>query len=165
MGGSRVEVWTDGSSLGNPGPGGYGAILSFTDAAGEEHLRELSGGFEETTNNRMELMAVICALEALTRPCAVLVHSDSSYVVKAHEEDWISGWRARGWRNSAKRPVANVDLWERLLAAEAPHEVSFTWVPGHAGEERNERCDALAKAAATGDDLAKDEGYLVTKSA
>ncbi len=154
-----VEVWTDGSSLGNPGPGGYGAILSFTDSSGEEHLRELSGGFSKTTNNRMELMAVICALEALRRPCVVHVHSDSNYVVKAHEEGWIDGWRARGWKNAAKKPVANRDLWERLIAAETPHDVRYSWTPGHAGVERNERCDELARAAATADRLEEDVGY------
>ncbi len=160
MEGPLVEVWTDGSSLGNPGPGGWGAILSFVDSTGEEHVRELSGGFAKTTNNRMELMAVIFALEALRRPCVVRVHSDSEYVVKAHEEGWISGWRARGWKTAAKKPVANVDLWKRLLAAEEPHEVRFTWTRGHAGEERNERCDELARAAASSGGLAEDAGYL-----
>ncbi len=155
----EVDIWTDGSSLGNPGPGGWGAVLVRTDAAGEEHRLELSGGFAKTTNNRMELMGVICALEALRCPCVVRVHSDSSYVVKAHTDGWISGWLARGWKSASKKPVANVDLWRRLLRAEEPHDVSYLWLRGHAGEALNERCDELAKAAAEGDELERDAGY------
>lgn len=155
----RVTVFTDGSSRGNPGPGGYGAVLVYVDGQGEEHRLELSGGYRMTTNNRMELMAPIAALEALKRPCAVEVHSDSQYVVNAFARDWIGGWQDRGWKGSDGRPVKNIDLWQRLLAAAAPHEVRWRWVKGHAGNELNERCDELATAAADGDDLPVDGGF------
>ena len=144
----RVTVYTDGSSRGNPGPGGYGAVLLFVDAAGVEHRLELSQGFRRTTNNRMEMMAAAAALEALKRPCEVELHSDSQYLVNAHEKGWIS-----------KKPVKNVDLWERLIAAERPHNVRYVWVKGHAGHELNERCDQLAVSAATGSGLADDKGF------
>lgn len=157
--GTFVEVFCDGSSRGNPGPGGYGALLRFTDAQGTVHERELSQGFELTTNNRMELMGAIVALEALKRPCTVNLCTDSQYVVKAFNDNWIGGWMARGWKNSQKKPVKNVDLWKRLLEAKAPHEVTFTWIRGHRGHPENERCDQLATAAADGENLAQDEGF------
>lgn len=156
----RVVVWTDGSSRGNPGPGGYGAVLLYTDPAGAEHRLELSQGYRKTTNNRMELMGVIAALEALRRPCAVEVHSDSQYVVNAFNKNWVAGWQKRGWKNASKQPVKNPDLWKRLLRAIEPHDVTFVWVKGHAGTELNERCDELATIAA--DDrahLIEDEGF------
>ena len=124
----RVVAYSDGSSRGNPGPGGFGTVLLYTDPAGQTHKRELSQGYRRTTNNRMELMGAIAALEALTRPCSVELHSDSQYVVKAFNDHWIDGWIRRGWRTSQKQPVKNVDLWNRLLAAMAPHDVSFVWV-------------------------------------
>ena len=156
-----VTVYTDGSALGNPGPGGWGAVLLYTDAAGETHKKELSAGYALTTNNRMELMAVISALEALRRPCEVELHSDSQYVVKAFNDGWISGWLRRGWKTADKKPVKNRDLWERLLAAAKPHQVRWIWVKGHAGTELNERCDELAVAAANGEagELAADAGF------
>ena len=144
----RVTVYTDGASRGNPGPGGYGAVLCYVDPAGELHKLELSQGYERTTNNRMELLAVIAALEALKRPCEVEVWSDSQYVVNAFKQRWVDGWLRRGGKTAAKEPVKNVDLWKRLLAAMEPHEVSFTWVKGHAGHPLNERCDELATRAA-----------------
>ena len=144
----HVTIYTDGSSRGNPGNGGYGAVLRYTDPAGQLHTLELSQGYERTTNNRMELMAVIAALEALKRPCEVEVHSDSQYVVNAFNQRWIPGWIRRGWKTASKDPVKNVDLWKRLLAAAKPHDVSFVWVRGHAGHPLNERCDELATAAA-----------------
>ena len=156
----RVVVWTDGSSRGNPGPGGYGAVLLFRDSAGVEHRRELSAGYRETTNNRMELLGVISALEALKRPCEVEVHSDSQYVVNAFNKGWVWGWLKRGWKTASKQPVKNPDLWKRLLAAKKPHDVTFIWVKGHAGTELNERCDELATTAA--DDRAnwlEDKGF------
>ena len=156
----RVVVWTDGSSRGNPGPGGYGAVLLYTDPAGAEHRLELSQGYRKTTNNRMELMGVIAALEALKRPCSVEVHSDSQYVVNAFNKNWVAGWQRRGWKNASKQPVKNPDLWKRLLQAKGPHDVTFVWVKGHAGTELNERCDELATTAA--DDrahLIEDEGF------
>ena len=156
----KVTIYTDGAARGNPGPGGYGAVLLHTGANGQEHRLELSGGYARTTNNRMELMGVICALEALKRPCAVELHTDSQYICNAFNQRWIQGWIARGWKTAAKQPVKNVDLWQRLLAAKEPHEVSFLWVKGHAGHELNERADELATTAADEGPLGTDEGYL-----
>ena len=153
---AEVQLYSDGSSRGNPGPGGYGTILRFTRSTGEVFEREFSQGFKRTTNNRMELLGVIVGLEALNRPCTVHVYSDSQYVVKAFNDHWIDGWLKRGWKNASKDPVKNVDLWKRLLAAAAPHEVSYHWVRGHAGHPENERCDALATSAADGDNLVED---------
>ena len=115
-----------------------------------DNEREISGGEALTTNNRMELLAAILALEALREPCEVQLHSDSRYVVEAFRQRWLDGWRARGWRTAAKQPVANRDLWERLLRAMAPHEVTWKWVRGHSGDVENERCDVLAETAARG---------------
>lgn len=156
----RVTIYTDGSARGNPGPGGYGALLQFRDAAGQLHEKELSAGYARTTNNRMELLGVIVALEALKRPCEVDVHSDSQYVIRAFNDHWIDGWLKRGWRNSQKKPVKNADLWKRLLAAKGPHQVAFHWVRGHNGHPENERCDQLATSAADGGALLKDEGFV-----
>jgi ribonuclease HI len=136
----RVKIWTDGACSGNPGPGGYGAILRFG-----EREKELSGGEPATTNNRMELMAAIVALEALTRPCAVDLHTDSQYVRNGVTQ-WIAGWKARGWKTADKKPVKNIELWRRLEEASERHEVEWHWVKGHAGDEMNERADALARA-------------------
>lgn len=138
---TEVELYTDGACSGNPGPGGWGAILR---CKGVE--KELSGGEPLTTNNRMELMAAIAGLEALSRPCAVALCTDSEYVMKGVTQ-WLRGWKARGWITAAKQPVKNVDLWQRLDAALAPHRVTWTWVKGHDGHPENERCDALARAA------------------
>ena len=152
----RVELYSDGSSRGNPGPGGYGTVLRFTKRTGEVHEREFSQGYRRTTNNRMELMGVIVGLEALTKQCAVDVYTDSQYVVKAFNDHWIDGWLKRGWKSASKKPVKNVDLWKRLLAAAEPHNVTYHWVRGHAGHAENERCDALATAAADGSNLIDD---------
>lgn len=154
-----VKIFSDGSSRGNPGPGGYGSILQFVDAAGTLHEKELSQGFELTTNNRMELLGAIVALEALKRPCRVTLYSDSQYLVNAFNQNWIPGWIKRGWKNSQKQPVKNPDLWKRLLAAVEPHEMTFVWVKGHAGHPENERCDELATAAADGAGKIEDTGY------
>lgn len=157
----KVVAYTDGSSRGNPGPGGYGAVLLFEDSAGQVHTREFSQGYRLTTNNRMELMGAIVALEALRRPCEVELHSDSQYVVNAFNKHWVDGWQKRGWKTASKQPVKNPDLWKRLLAAKRPHKVSFVWVKGHAGHEHNERCDELATTAA--DDRSswiEDEGFM-----
>lgn len=156
----HVTVYSDGSSRGNPGPGGYGSVLHYTDPKGELHVLELSQGYTCTTNNRMELMGVIAALEALKRPCQVQVVSDSQYVVNAFNQHWVEGWLKRGWVNSKKEPVKNDDLWKRLLEAKKPHEVTFTWVKGHAGHPENERCDELATTAADGRALIVDEGFV-----
>lgn len=152
-----IKIYTDGAARGNPdGPGGYGTILVYVDGKGQTHTREFSQGYKKTTNNRMELLAVIIGLEALTRPCNVQLYSDSQYVVKAFNDRWIDGWLKNGWKNSKKEPVKNVDLWKRLLEAKKPHNVEFIWVKGHNGHEMNERCDILATTAADGDDLLDD---------
>ena len=152
-----VKIFTDGAARGNPeGPGGYGTVLQYIDSKGELHEREYSGGYKKTTNNRMELMAVITGLEALTRPCEVEVISDSKYVTDAFNQHWVDGWLKRNWKGSSNNPVKNVDLWKRLLKAKAPHQVKFTWVKGHAGHPENERCDKLATTAADGNSLLDD---------
>jgi ribonuclease HI len=135
---NKVEIFTDGACKGNPGPGGWGAWLV---AGGKE--KELFGGEPNTTNNRMELKAVIEALSALTCSCEVIVHTDSQYVQKGISE-WIHGWKARGWKTAAKAPVKNVDLWQALDLAQARHRIEWRWVKGHAGHAGNERADALA---------------------
>jgi ribonuclease HI len=135
-----VEIFSDGACSGNPGPGGWGAILRY-----HGHERELSGFDPATTNNRMELMAAIAALEALTRPCRVRLHTDSRYV-RDGITTWIHDWKRRNWRTADKKPVKNLDLWQRLAAALEPHQVEFIWVRGHAGHPENERADALARA-------------------
>ena len=136
-----VEIFSDGACSGNPGPGGYGTILRFNG-----HVKELSGYAPETTNNRMELLGAIVGLEALKRPCKVRLTTDSQYLVKGMKE-WVSGWQRRGWKNSKKEPVANRDLWERLLELCQRHEVEWCWVRGHDGHTENERCDELARQA------------------
>ncbi|HEX9639068.1 MAG TPA: ribonuclease HI [Acidobacteriota bacterium] len=135
----QVELFTDGACSGNPGPGGWAVVLR-----SGRRTKELSGGTARTTNNRMELMAAIAGLEALQRPCRVTLTSDSSYLIRGMTE-WIDGWRARGWRSAAKKPVENRDLWERLAAASTPHRIRWQWIRGHAGHPENERCDALAR--------------------
>lgn len=155
----EVMIYTDGSARGNPnGPGGYGTILSYTDSKGIEHRRELSGGYKKTTNNRMEMMAAIVGLEALLRPCQVVLYSDSQYVVNAFNQHWIDNWQKKDWKRGKNEPVKNVDLWKRLLKAMEPHEVEFRWIKGHAGHPENERCDELAVEAATSGNLAEDPG-------
>ena len=135
----RVEIFTDGACSGNPGPGGWGAVLRYNGTD-----KELRGGEPATTNNRMELMAAIRALEALKRPMPVTLTTDSQYV-KNGMTQWLAGWKARGWKTADKKPVKNVDLWQRLEAALAPHDVRWPWVQGHAGHPENERADALAR--------------------
>lgn len=149
----NVEIYSDGSSRGNPGPGGYGTVVRYVDPKGQEHIREFSQGFSLTTNNRMELLGAIIGFEALNRPCTVTFTSDSKYVVDAFNQNWIESWIKKGWRKSDKSPVKNRDLWERLLEAVKPHEVTYVWVKGHAGHHYNERCDELATIAADGDNL------------
>lgn len=136
-----VTIYTDGACSGNPGPGGYGAILLY-----QGHELELSGGEAQTTNNRMELMGVITALRALKRPCAVQLYTDSQYVVNAVEKGWAKRWQANGWMRNKKEQALNPDLWQELLELLEVHQVRFHWVRGHAGDEYNERCDALAVA-------------------
>lgn len=149
-----VVIYSDGACLGNPGPGGYGTVLLAGDAR-----KELSAGYRLTTNNRMELLGAIAGLEALKRPCRVELWSDSQYLVHAMTRGWITNWQRRGWRTKNGSPVANQDLWQRLLAAAAPHEIAWRWVRGHTGNPENERCDELAVAAANGPELLDDDGY------
>jgi len=137
-----VHIWTDGACLGNPGPGGWGALLRWNG-----YERELSGGEAETTNNRMELMAAIQGLESLRRPCRVILTTDSQYVRKGIIE-WMGNWKKNGWKTAAKKPVKNAELWQRLDQARARHEVQWDWVKGHSGHPENERADELATTAA-----------------
>ena len=140
-GNDRVTIHTDGACSGNPGPGGWGVILQW-----DGHSRELKGGEAHTTNNRMELMAAIMALEALKRPCDVDLHTDSEYL-RQGITDWINGWKRNGWRTAARKPVKNTDLWQRLDAAVGRHTVHWHWVRGHSGHDLNERADELAREA------------------
>lgn len=145
----RVEIYSDGSARGNPdGPGGYGTILRYVDPKGEVHEKELSAGYDKTTNNRMELMGAIVGLEALNKPCDVEMFSDSKYVISAFNEHWVDNWIKKGWKTAGNKPVKNVELWKRLLKAAEPHGIRWNWVKGHAGHAENERCDSLATAAA-----------------
>jgi len=146
-----VYVYSDGACTGNPGPGGYGAILRYGKAE-----KELSGGFADTTNNRMELMGVIVALESLKEPCDVIVITDSQYVVNGIEKGWAVKWKAQGWMRNSKEKALNPDLWDRLLTAIRRHKVRFEWIRGHNGHSENERCDKLAVTAAHGADLPAD---------
>ncbi len=135
----EIEIYTDGACSGNPGPGGWGVLLRYK---GQE--KELNGGEMSTTNNRMELTAVIEALKSLKQPCRIRLYTDSQYVMKGFNE-WLPGWIAKGWKNAAKKPVMNVDLWQQVLAFAKPHQIEWTWVKGHAGHAENERVDALAR--------------------
>lgn len=156
---TKVLLFTDGAARGNPdGPGGYGAVLQFTDSKGQLHEKTMSAGYVRTTNNRMELMAAIAGLESLTRPCQVDLYSDSKYLTDAFNQHWIDNWVKNNWTRGKSGPVKNIDLWERLLKAMNPHQVTFHWVKGHAGHPQNERCDKLATSAADGSDLLVDEG-------
>ena len=155
----KVTIYTDGAARGNPnGPGGYGAVLEYLDSKGTLHTKELSAGYRQTTNNRMELMAVIRSLECLNRPCEVAVYSDSKYVVDAFNQGWIDSWQKKGWKKSDNQPVKNIDLWKRLLELKQPHTITFHWVKGHDGHTQNERCDALATEAADQNATLIDEG-------
>ncbi|WP_072006901.1 ribonuclease HI [Mangrovibacter sp. MFB070] len=149
----QVEIFTDGSCLGNPGPGGYGAILRY-----KQHEKTFSEGYYLTTNNRMELMAAIVALEAIKEHCDITLSTDSQYV-RQGITSWIHNWKKRGWKTADKKPVKNVDLWKRLDGALSQHNIKWEWVKGHAGHPENERCDELARTAA-GSPSQEDTGYL-----
>ncbi len=140
---NEVTIYTDGACSGNPGPGGYGTVLIYN-----AHRKEISEGFKQTTNNRMEINGVIAGLEALKRPCSVTLYSDSRYVVDAIEKGWAARWRRNNWMRNKEEPALNADLWERLLVLLEKHNVKFNWVKGHAGNKENERCDELARKAA-----------------
>lgn len=150
----QVIIYTDGSSLKNPGSSGWAAVLTFN-----QHEKELSGGYKLSTNNRMEIMAAIMALESLKQPCKVALHTDSRYVIDGITK-WITGWLKRDWVDAKKKPVKNKDLWQRLLTATQQHQIDWIHVKAHSGVELNERCDQLAKDAAKRDNLPEDEGYV-----
>ncbi len=149
-----INIYTDGGCLGNPGPGGFGAVLLY-----KNHRKELTGGYKLTTNNRMELLGPIVALEAIKSRSKISIHTDSQYVVNGIEKGWAAGWRRRGWIKADKQKALNPDLWEKLLNLCALHDVKFVWVRGHNGDVENERCDVLAKQAASQKDLPADPGY------
>jgi ribonuclease HI len=151
----HVTIYTDGACLGNPGPGGYAAILIY-----QGHRRELSGGYRRTTNNRMEIAAAIIGLDALTEKCTVTVYSDAQYLVNAMSKGWAKRWRANGWKRNQREKALNADLWERLLQLCEYHDVQFDWVKGHAETKENIRCDELAMQAAQQPSLPVDEGYV-----
>lgn len=148
----KLTIYTDGSCLGNPGKGGYGAVLLFN-----EHRKELSQGYKLTTNNRMEMRAVIAALTELKEPCEVTLYTDSQYVKNAFTKKWIDNWQRNGWKTAAKKPVKNKDLWLQFIPLLEKHDVNFRWVKGHSGDPENERCDELARGAASSGDLIEDE--------
>jgi len=150
----KVTIYTDGACIGNPGPGGYAAVLLYGG-----HRKEISGGFRLTTNNRMEIMATIAALNALKFPCAVTLYTDSQYVVDAIMKGWAKQWQANGWRRSKREKALNADLWEKLLELCELHQVTFVWVRGHDGNPENECCDKLAMQAAQEEHLPRDTGY------
>ena len=149
----KIEIYTDGSCLGNPGPGGYGAVLIFN-----KHRKELAEGYKRTTNNRMEMLACIKGLQQLSEPCLVDLTTDSQYVRQGITQ-WIHNWKKRGWKTAAKAPVKNVDLWKQLDAAQEKHDVTWHWVKGHSGHPENERCDDLAREAAEAKPTQEDVGY------
>jgi ribonuclease HI len=151
-----VAIFTDGSCLGNPGPGGYGVVLKYN-----HHLKELAGGFKLTTNNRMELMAAIVGLESLKEACNVVLTTDSQYV-RLGITQWLNNWKRNNWRTSQKEPVKNKDLWQRLDTASSRHQIDWQWVKGHAGHPENERCDELARVAATEQAIAEDTGFATS---
>ena len=153
----QIDIYTDGACIGNPGPGGYGVVLLCGS-----HRKELSGGYRNTTNNRMEILAAIMGLEALNHGCRVTLYSDSQYLVKAIEEGWAKRWRANGWRRNKREIASNADLWDRLLGLCEYQHVEFKWVRGHTGNTENERCDQLATEAARQPDPLIDEGYEAT---
>ena len=150
----KITIYTDGACSGNPGPGGYGAVMHHG-----KHRNELSGGFRKTTNNRMELLAVIEGLQALKRPCEVTIFSDSKYIVDAVNKGWAKRWQANGWKRNKRENALNPDLWTRLLKLLDVHKVELSWVKGHAGNPGNEHADALAVGASKSNNLAIDEGY------
>lgn len=152
----HVDIFTDGSCLGNPGPGGYGAVLKY-----KSNVKELSQGYQLTTNNRMELLAPIVALASLKEPCQVVITTDSQYVRQGITQ-WIDKWIKNNWKTSGKKPVKNVDLWKLLYKENQRHNVTWKWVKGHSGHPENERCDDLARDAAMSSNLISDEGYQAT---
>ena len=157
----EVEIYTDGACSNNPGVGGYGAILFYQDSNGQVHEKKLSKGFNMTTNNRMELMAVIDALSVLKKPCKVKLYSDSKYVVDSINQKWLDGWVKKNWRLNTNNPVKNIDLWKKYIEIAKAHEIEFIWVKGHASNKYNELCDKMAVEARNSGNLSIDEGFLI----
>lgn len=156
----RVDIYTDGACRGNPGPGGYGVILEYVDKSGTKHTKELSKGYKNTTNNRMELMAVLKGLEAITKPCNIKIYTDSKYIVDSFNLGWLNSWVLNDWkRGKKKEPVKNEDLWKKIFDKAKEHKIEWIWVKGHDGHPQNERCDYLATKAADSDELILDEEY------
>ena len=160
----EVEIYTDGACSGNPGRGGYGAILRYKTVNGIYVEKELSQGFLNTTNNRMEILGAAVALETLKKPCRVILCSDSKYLTDTIEKKRLDCWITNGWKTSAKKNVKNVDLWLRLANSMKPHQIEWVWIKGHNGHKFNERCDKLAVAAYNSDNLKTDTGYLLNKN-
>jgi len=155
-----VKIYTDGACANNPGAGGYGVILMYEDEKGILHKKEISKGFKITTNNRMELLAVIDALSSLKKPCNIKLYSDSKYVIDAINQKWLDGWILKNWKLNTKNPVKNIDLWKKFLEAKKDHEIEFIWVKGHASNEFNNRCDKLAVEARSKENLEEDKDYV-----
>ncbi|MFZ5595619.1 MAG: ribonuclease HI [Bacillota bacterium] len=150
----EIDIYTDGACSGNPGPGGYGTILKYG-----KHVKEISGGYRLTTNNRMELMAVVKGLQELKKPCSITLYSDSKYIVDAMNLGWINKWVASGWIKGDGLPVKNIDLWKSILQLARPHKITWKWVKGHASNPFNNRCDSLAVSASKSSNLDEDPGY------
>lgn len=155
----KVKIYTDGACANNPGLGGYGIVMMYIDKNSTLHTKEFSKGFRYTTNNRMELMAVIDALNMLQKPCEVELYSDSKYVIDAINQKWLEGWQKKNWKLNTKNPVKNIDLWKKFLLAKKDHKIEFIWVKGHVSNEYNERCDRLAVSARTSQNLEEDTGF------
>ncbi len=154
-----IEIYTDGACASNPGPGGYGIVMLYKDKNGNVHQKEFSKGFICTTNNRMELLAVIDALNLVKMPCKISLYSDSKYVVDAINQKWLDSWQEKNWKIYSKNPVKNIDLWKKYLIAQKRHKITFFWVKGHASNKYNELCDKLAVMARNSSNLETDEGY------
>lgn len=154
----KVKIYTDGACANNPGKGGYGIVLLYSDADGQIHQKNISKGFSYTTNNRMELMAVVDALNSLKKPCCVELYSDSKYVTDAINQKWLDGWVKKNWKLNTKNPVKNIDLWQKYLIVSKAHDIKFIWVKGHNDNKFNELCDKMAVEARLKDNLFVDEG-------
>lgn len=158
---TNVEIYTDGACANNPGPGGFGIVLIYRDKENNIHQKEYSKGYKRTTNNRMELLAVIEALNLLKKPCNIKLYSDSKYVVDAINKKWLDGWQSANWKLNTKNPVKNIDLWKKYLECQKDHDIEFIWVKGHASNKYNEMCDKLAVSARESSDLETDEGFEI----
>ena len=155
----KVLIYTDGACANNPGKGGYGIVLMHEDKDGKMHQKNISKGFELTTNNRMELMAVVDALNILKKPCDIKLYSDSKYVIDAINQKWLDGWVQKNWKLNTKNPVKNIDLWKKFLEAQKPHNIEFIWVKGHDSNEFNNLCDKMAVEARLKENLLIDDGF------